>query len=182
MTEAISMAANVVPFAAIFSSIAMLGWLFQRHIAGFPLLPYEPRRPVPWNAVAPIVLLTFVITPVLAGVLPDPTDILEPTTAAEELTLSALSAGAAATAGPVVQYAVHTVNSEAIVLAAEPLEGLSFSTVAMQAGMSIALALACYAVLAVLFGATRRDLGWPVSWAMAARDLRIRVLAARTRR
>src|SRR4051794_9328113 len=39
------------------TSLAVLFRLFQKHIDGRPLLPYEPRRRVPWNGLAPIIML-----------------------------------------------------------------------------------------------------------------------------
>jgi membrane protease YdiL (CAAX protease family) len=174
MTEAISIAASVVPFAAIAGSLATLWWLFQRHIAGQPLLPYEPRRPVPWNAAAAIALLTFVLTPVLAGSISDisePAESTEPA-AADVAALTSMAAGAGAAAGPVAEYAVQAAGADSIdAWTTEPIEGLSLWAVAVQAGMSVALTLACHASLAAFFGATRRDLGWPTDWGIARRDL-----------
>jgi membrane protease YdiL (CAAX protease family) len=174
MTEAISIAASVVPFAAIAGSLATLWWLFQRHIAGQPLLPYEPRRPVPWNAAAAIALLTFVLTPVLAGSISsisEPAESTEPA-ASDVAALTSMAAGAGAAAGPVAEYAVQAAGADSIdAWTTEPIEGLSLWAVAVQAGMSVALTLACHASLAAFFGATSRDLGWPTDWGMARRDL-----------
>jgi membrane protease YdiL (CAAX protease family) len=174
MTEAISIAASAVPFAAIAGSIATLCWLFQRHIAGEPLLRYEPRRPIPWNAAAPIALLVFVLTPVLASSISgitEPAESTEPA-AADAAALTSMSAGAGAAAGPVAEYAIQAAGAESIdAWTTEPVEGLSLWAVAVQAGMSVALTIACHASLAAFFGATRRDLGWPTDWATTRRDL-----------
>jgi membrane protease YdiL (CAAX protease family) len=179
MTEAISTAANVVPLAAIAGSLATLWWLFQRHIAGQPLLPYEPRRPVPWNAAAPIALLAFVLMPALASAISKFADRAPPAdstelAAADETLQTSLVAGAGAVAGPVAQYAIEEATAATHdAWTTEPAKGLSLWGVAVQAGMSVALTLACHASLAAFFGASRRDLGWPTDWAMMRRDLRI---------
>jgi membrane protease YdiL (CAAX protease family) len=57
MTDTISIIANVVTTVAALGSLATLLLLFQRHIGGRPLLEYEPRRPVPWNFLAPALML-----------------------------------------------------------------------------------------------------------------------------
>lgn len=42
---------------AALASGGVLWRLFQKHTAGLPLLTYEPRRPVPWSFVAPLLML-----------------------------------------------------------------------------------------------------------------------------
>jgi membrane protease YdiL (CAAX protease family) len=177
MTDFVSFAANFVPLAAIAGSLATLWWLFQRHIAGEPLLPYEPRRPVPWNAVAPVVLLTFVLTPTLATAISElstisPAEGVTEFDAADAAMRASIAAGAGAVAGPVGEYAVQEATG-VTQNAWTTLPRLSLWFVAIQAGMSVMLAFGCQAALAALSGATRRDLGWPTDWAMARRDLRI---------
>ena len=134
MTEAISIAANAIPVAAIIGSVVTLCWLFLRHIAGQPLLPYEPRRPIPWNAAAPIALLAFVLTPALAASvsgISEPAESTEPA-AADVAALTSMAAGAGATAGPVAEYAVQAAGAESIdAWTAEPAEGLSLWAVAI---------------------------------------------------
>jgi membrane protease YdiL (CAAX protease family) len=176
MTEAISIAASVVPIAAIFGSFATLWWLFQRHISGEPPLPYEPRRSVPWNAAAPIALLVFVLAPVLTASVTGITEPAESTelAPADMAVLTSMAAGAGGAAGPVAGYVVQAAGAEAIdAWTTEPIAGLSLWAVAVQAGMSVALTIACHASLAAFFGATRRDLGWPTDWATTRRDVRI---------
>lgn len=53
-----------VLLAAAVTSASVLARLFQKHISGEPLLRYQPRRSVPWNFVAPLVILA----PALAAV------------------------------------------------------------------------------------------------------------------
>jgi membrane protease YdiL (CAAX protease family) len=48
------------------STLTLL-WLFQRHVGGQPLLDFEPRRPVPWNFLAPTVVLAPAIMAMAAA-------------------------------------------------------------------------------------------------------------------
>jgi membrane protease YdiL (CAAX protease family) len=66
---------------ATFASLSTLFWLFQKHIAGRPLMAFAPRRPVPWNFLAPAFVLTPAIVTLWVSVSPRP---VEPTVPAEQ--------------------------------------------------------------------------------------------------
>jgi membrane protease YdiL (CAAX protease family) len=46
------------------ASLTTLAWLASKRVAGQPLLPYEPRRPVPWN----FVIVALAIAPALLSI------------------------------------------------------------------------------------------------------------------
>ena len=63
-------------------SLATLLALLQKHLAGKPLLPYEPRRRVPWGAGATMIAFYLVIMHLLAPLMdtaPEMTSDLDPT-------------------------------------------------------------------------------------------------------
>ena len=123
-----------VLLAAAVTSASVLARLFQKHISGTPLLPYRPRRSVPWNFVAPLVIL------------------------APALTAVAMSAGAGDGGD-------------------DPGDALSVNEIWGAGLFSLALAVAAWAMLAAVFRATPRDLGFPKSGYEFFSDVRAGVVA-----
>lgn len=160
--------------AAVAVSLGTLFQLFQRHIAGEPLIPAELRRIVPWNAVAPLVLLAplliAIATSALSGggeSLPgEPETTLTAGATAAALTGAGLPAGgqsiAAAVAASATSEAFYGVDSSVMIAA---MWG--------QAAMTLTLAAACIALLVLAFRANRTDLGLPADATQFFADLRL---------
>ena len=157
--------------AAVAVSLGTLLALFQRHIDGRPLIPAEFRRVVPWNFLAPLVLLAPLMIALSAGASEDETPgAVEPelTAALTRIAVSALGLPAAALASPdavvgaAVDEAMYGVDPTAMVQA---LWG--------QSAMTLTLAAACFALLRLAFGATRIDLGLPQNWTQFFADVRL---------
>lgn len=151
------------------ASLAILFWLFQKHISSRPLLEYEPRRSVPWNVFAPLIMLAPLLAvwrTLLAGEPPqDPSPMVVASQAA--LTTSAAAAPPAASMASAV--AINLADE-----IAEENDGDSLALpIAANALFMLAMAAACYALLAVVCGATREDLGLPTSWRQFGRDVLI---------
>lgn len=153
--------------AAGLGSLATLFWLFQKHIDGRPLLAYEPRRPVPWNFLAPLALLA----PLLG------LSLVRPIGASLEQTAdrAALAAGAVASAtvgAPAAAIASCAMQSSAVEYVEQRgQQATQLWAIWAQVAGSLALALACYTLLILAFGATREDLGLPSSWSELRREV-----------
>lgn len=156
--------------AAVMVSLGTLFRLFQRHIDGQPLIPAEYRRVVPWNFLAPLVLLAPLALALLAmgdeGNLGEPE--VETATALSSAALSstgapgAAAAAAAISAGLAVDEAFYGIDPIALMQA---MWG--------QSAMTLTLSAACFALLTLAFGATRIDLGLPASWPQFFADVRL---------
>jgi membrane protease YdiL (CAAX protease family) len=156
--------------AAVAVSLGTLFRLFQRHIDGQPLIPAEYRRVVPWNVLAPLVLLAPLALALSAAgeaeVANEPD--IELTEGMTSSTAGALAlpgvgtlAGAMA-AGVAVDEAFHGIDPNALMQA---MWG--------QSAMTLTLSAACFALLILAFGATRIDLGLPESWPQFFADVRL---------
>jgi membrane protease YdiL (CAAX protease family) len=171
MSESLLFLAFALPLGALAASIATLFWLFQKHIAGQPLLAYESRRPVPWNVLAPAALLAPSLIAVAVGMLGVRGLPAEPT--ALDLSTTAASASGGAVSGlPVVSLALYVAEAaarDAWSVAAD--DGLDLSQVWSQTGSFVLMAIVCHLALAVICGATPADLGWPESWSQTRRDI-----------
>lgn len=157
--------------AAVAVSLGTLFRLFQKHIDGQPLIPVEYRRVVPWNALAPLVLLVPLLLALSLGgasegIVGDPE--VKLTTAVSNATLTAtglpgiLLSGAGLSAGIAVDDAFYGVNPVAMMQA---MWG--------QSAMTLTLTAACFALLILAFGATRIDLGLPADWPQFFADVRL---------
>jgi membrane protease YdiL (CAAX protease family) len=140
-------------------SMIVLFRLFQKHIDGRPLLPHEPRRPVPWNGLAALVLLAPLASVwgslLLGSPLPDPSF---------ELTVASSSAASAAIGVP-MSAAVTGAQATATLQEIDEEEGDWLAlTIAAQAGCMILLTAGAYAALVLVCGASWRDLGLPADW------------------
>jgi membrane protease YdiL (CAAX protease family) len=166
----LSPAAKVVYGVAALASLLVLFRLFERHIAGRPLLPFEPRRAVPWNYLAPLLIFAPAIANFALGLIAAPAVKFVPESVAVGVTASAISASACSAAAP----AVHAASRGTAVLLslaeqhraadkAPPLIWLS--SVAL-----LAMVVLGVAVLVKAYGADQHDLGLPTSWRQFRRD------------
>jgi membrane protease YdiL (CAAX protease family) len=164
--EELSATVVILMTAAGFGSLATLFWQFQKHIDGRPLLAYEPRRPVPWNFLAPLALLA----PLMGTMLVRPPALaLEQIADHAELDTSATASAAAG--APLAAAAGYAVQSAAVRYANQRSEAsIKLLAIWTHAVASLALTLACYTLLTLAFGATRRDLGLPGSLKELVRD------------
>jgi membrane protease YdiL (CAAX protease family) len=164
---------NVLIAAAALGSLVTLSALFQKHLDGRPLLEYEPRRPVPWNFLAPLVLLAPLAAVAFATAGSE--WIEETTDRTERAASAAVGAAAGAPLGPSVGCALEA----AAVEYADHRGNYAWQIRALwaQAATSLLLTLACYVLLVVGFGATPRDLGLPESWPQLRRDAGIGAVA-----
>ena len=157
--------------AAVAVSLGTLFRLFQKHIDGQPLIPVEYRRIVPWNFLAPLVLLAPLLLALsLTGA---PEEIAgEPeaalTAAVSNAALTAtglpgiLSSGAGLSAGIAVDDAFYGFDPAVM---KQAMWG--------QSALTLTMAAACLALLILAFGATRIDLGLPESWPQFFADVRL---------
>jgi membrane protease YdiL (CAAX protease family) len=155
--------------AAGVGSLSVLFCLFQKHIDGQPLLAFEPRRPVPWNVLAPLALLAP-----LAGVaLSSSTgEALAP--AAEHARYAANALTNAAAGAPWAGVVGCALEADAVNYSGRHDEqALQLYAIWAQAAASLTLTAACYALLVLAFGATWRDLGLPASWTQVRSDVLI---------
>lgn len=132
--------------AAPTASLLALAALFLRHIDGRPLVPYEPRRRVPWNGWAALLLVTPMLLNVvsrLATMEPPAGDFAAPAKADD-----------AAHDAPSGDDSEHFIRDTA-------LTSLTLTL----------LAVAVWAGLATLTGATAHDLGFPANRRQLARDV-----------
>lgn len=157
--------------AAVAVSLGTLFRLFQKHIDGQPLIPAEYRRVVPWNFLAPLVLLAPLLLALSLGGAPEGIDgepEVELTTALANATIGATGlpgvelCGGSLSAGIAVDEAFYGIDPNALVQA---MWG--------QSAMTLTLSAACFALLILAFGATRIDLGLPGSWPQFFADVRL---------
>ena len=161
---------NLAIGLAVTISLATLFRLFQKHIDGRPLLEYEPRRPAPWNALAPLVMLAPLLLALWSALQSEPQ--VDPVEQIMAFTASATAS--AAGAPPVASFGAQSIAPRLPALArrmahAEWLAG----PIWVQSAMTILLAVCCYVLLAVAFAATGMDLGLPRNWSQFRRDVRI---------
>src|SRR5690349_14092668 len=152
-------AAGLVVILVGAASFFTLYGLARIHQRGEPLLPYLPRRPVPWNGWAPLIMLAPLASVwgrLLVGEAPpDPSS-----------TLVAAVTHAAGSAIGLPPNAVITDAAMMVVaedLARQPRPWLVLA-IAGQGLFTITLALAGLLLLSAVFGATRGGLGMPESW------------------
>jgi membrane protease YdiL (CAAX protease family) len=157
--------------AAVAVSLATLVALFQRHIDGRPLIPAEFRRVVPWNFLAPLVLLAPLMIALSAGAGDE-----EPPGAVEPELTAALTRAAVNALGP-PGAPLPSPDALAGIAVDEALYGVSPAEMAQalwgQSAMTLTLAAACFALLRLAFGATRIDLGLPQNWTQFFADVRL---------
>jgi membrane protease YdiL (CAAX protease family) len=148
------------------TSLAVLYRLFLKHIDGRPLLEYEPRRPVPWNVLAPLVMLAPLVFAMSAALWTVPA--LKPSAELEAATgIAALSAAGAPPAGWFSSFAVHAALRDMLRPASEATRLWG------QSAAILILALAGFVLLMAAFKATSLDLGLPTSWRQLGRDVKI---------
>jgi membrane protease YdiL (CAAX protease family) len=150
------------------ASLAILFHLFQRHIEGRPLLEYEPRRPAPWNFLAPLVMLAPLALSwgaALLGKTPE-----DPSLAVLASTSSAAASAAGAPAAAWLGCYVATPLLHEIVIEAIDAESTG-AQIWAQAVLTLTLALGCYVLLTLVYGAPPEDLGLPTSWRQFRRDI-----------
>jgi membrane protease YdiL (CAAX protease family) len=170
MNDAPSYAMNLAIGLAITISLATLFRLFQKHIDGRPLLEYEPRRPVPWNALAPLVMLTPLLLVLWSALRSEPQ--LDPT--AEALTfLSSTTVGAVG--GPPAARITAQATAAPMLDMGRRMAGVGRMVGPMwvQSFTTILLAVGCYVLLAAAFAATDIDLGLPRNLSQLWLDVRI---------
>ena len=156
--------------AAGVASLGVAFRLFVRHIDGRPLLPHEPRRSVPWNFLAPLVLLGPSLGVLVSTVL----GAQAPAATPREAALAANFVAGAAASSPVAGFGGWAGLAAGLDAIGKAADAEQFpARVWMTAGFSVALALGSFALLAVAFGATRRDLGLPASWRQLRGDAAI---------
>jgi len=156
--------AILLPAAA---SLWLLSRLFQRHLDGQPLVPYVPRRRVPWTIVAPLTLLAPLA---LVVALPSAEDLTE---GASQQVAAALQTSASAVAGASLAAtagcAVETAAVQYYDLRLEQRRMLR--AIWSQVALFLLLLGACVLLLTKAFGANARDLGLPESWTQLRGDV-----------
>jgi hypothetical protein len=142
-------------------SLFVLFRLFEKHIGGHPLLAYEPRRPVPWNFLAPLIVVGPVALHLIGNLfLEIPID-----TAPEAPSAAAAVPAAAMTGGSAATYASHALTAATFELARHVREADRFAwNVCIASGAFLLLTAAVFVVLARLFDASPHDLGLPATW------------------
>ncbi|HEX6963930.1 MAG TPA: CPBP family intramembrane glutamic endopeptidase [Lacipirellula sp.] len=170
MNEPPVFAASLTIGLAMMLSLATLFQLFQRHIAGQPLLAYEPRRPAPWNALPALVMLA----PLLITWWVALTGSREADPATEIASMIHAHATASIGAPPACVFATIAVDANTPYLL-EPKAKAGALTYALwlQSLTSISMAAIAYLLLAALFGADGRDLGLPRDGRELLRDVKI---------
>lgn len=170
MSDVPSFALTLTIGLAVVVSLVTNFRLFEKHIDGRPLLQYEPRRPVPWSFLAPLVMLAPLLLALWSALQEAPLG--DPVTEAATLT-SAVAAeavgappaavvGSYAIAGPVLNVTRRMADDDTL-----------NARIWAQSAMTILLAVGCYVLLAVAFGATPRDLGLPRDWDECRRDVKV---------
>ncbi|MCC6491641.1 MAG: CPBP family intramembrane metalloprotease [Pirellulales bacterium] len=150
-------------------SLIVLFLLFQKHIDGQPLLAYEPRRVPPWNFAAPLLLLAPVF---LAGRLPSTAS--DPDPHAQAVLWSGLVQTTSSGVPPAAAYAAAaTLSACDGLIDAWAKAGAMPLLLLQSAAVSITLTAACYALLRLVFGATRHDLGLPADARQFLKDVGI---------
>lgn len=163
-----------IVYGLALTSAATLFWLFQRHLSGRPLLVVEPRRPVPWNFVAPLAVLFPVLAAILASLNPGETPVDAKILPAY---VTAQSARLAAMPSPLARAAdIACTLSASEWLLQSPRDPTAAETW-QSAILLISLAAMCYFLLVFIYGATRFDLGLPESARQLGRDAALGALA-----
>jgi membrane protease YdiL (CAAX protease family) len=149
-------------------SLVTLVRLAAKLHSGRPILPYEPRRRVPWNGWAPLVMLAPLVSVwgrLLVGEAPaDPS--------------STLIAGVTHATVRAIGAAPGAALYDALLLSAaqeftgEPRPWF-WLLILLQGVFTIAIALGGYLMIALAFKANREDLGLPTSWPQFWRDVRV---------
>jgi membrane protease YdiL (CAAX protease family) len=159
---------------AVTVSLATLFRLFQKHIDGRPLLEYEPRRPAPWNVLAPLVMLAP-----LAFALSSALSIGPHYDAAAETTALSASAAAGAVGAPPAAWFGSSSAAAPVLHLTRRMSDAGSTTVRIwaSAAMTLLLAACSYLLLTVAFGAKAQDLGLPRDWRQACGDVKIGAVA-----
>ncbi len=155
---------------AFLISLATLFRLFQKHIDGRPLLEYQPRRPAPWNFLAPLVMLAPLLL-ALSSALTTTSELDAQSSVASGMNAVVLSAAGSppATVFSAASLSAATADLPDHTASAETLA----SRLWLQAAMTVAMALIAYVLLTVVFGATPQDLGLPLDARQLGRDVKI---------
>jgi membrane protease YdiL (CAAX protease family) len=174
MPDVSGQALSLTVGVAMTVSLATLFRLFQKHIDGRPLLKYEPRDPVAWNVLAPLIMLAplaFALSTTLrAGPQYDAT--------AETTTLSASAAAGAVGAPPAAWFGSSAAAAPVLHLTRRMSDaGATTGRIWASAAMTLLLAACCYLLLTVAFGAKPQDLGLPSDWRQACGDVKIGAVA-----
>jgi membrane protease YdiL (CAAX protease family) len=159
--------------ASSLASFVTLFWLFQKHIDGRPLLPCEPRRAVPWNFLAPLVVLA----PLIGVAWPHSAAVAVDSSAEHAATMTA--ATMTATAGAPFAGAMSCAFDAAAVkyMRTGGMTSNVLLNIWAQVFTLLALTIACYVLMVLAYGATRADLGLPSGWRQAGRDAAIGAVA-----
>lgn len=156
--------------AAALASLVVLFRLFEKHIAGEPLLAFEPRRAVPWNVLAPLLIFAPALMNFGVALIAEPPVEFLPESIAAAATAAATGAAAAFPA-------MHAAARGAAVLLdlAEQTRAAEAATpmILLSAVALLGMVALGVLVLAKAFGADARDLGLPTSWPQLRRDVRI---------
>jgi membrane protease YdiL (CAAX protease family) len=156
--------------AAGLASLAVLFRLFEVHISRRPLLELEPRRPVPWNFVAPLIIFAPAILNFAIGLIAEP-----PVQSVPERVATAAAFHVASTAAsPAAAYTASRASAAAFDLAEENLAAEAAAPMILVGGVALlGMVVLGVVVLAKVFGANVHDLGLPTSWPQLGRDVRI---------
>jgi membrane protease YdiL (CAAX protease family) len=170
MNDAPIYAVNLTMGIAFLVSLATLFRLFQRHIDGRPLLEYEPRRPVPWNLLAPLVMLAPLILALShVGSREAEPDVRTTVTAAAETAAFSAAGAPAPAASSAAQLSAAGAELVERLANAETLAW----RLLLQSLITVAMAIVAYLLLAVVFGATVHDLGLPTNMRQLVQDVKI---------
>jgi membrane protease YdiL (CAAX protease family) len=170
MNDAPTYAVNLALGIAFLVSLATLFRLFQKHIDGRPLLEYEPRRPVPWNFLAPLIILA----PLVLALSQASERRREPDARITAATTADAAAVIAAGAPPSTALHATYFSTLGLELAQRLATAETLARrLLLQSLMMAAVALAAYLLLAAVFGATMHDLGLPRNVQQFLRDVRI---------
>jgi membrane protease YdiL (CAAX protease family) len=151
------LASPVVPAlvgAVILLSLGLWARLLRRVGGGQPLIPYQPRKPAPWNALAPVIMLAPLLGSFHAALSTTP-----PPAPPPELTVSATAQAASAVGASPGAAIAGAASSEAARVKAttQSIAGALW----MQSLITLAMGLGCYAMLVIAYRATPTDLGLP---------------------
>jgi membrane protease YdiL (CAAX protease family) len=169
MAETYQVLAGLVTLLAVGASLATLFWLFQKHIDGRPLVEFEPRRPAPWNGLAPASMLALSLV-TTAAVLMGLADASSADSPADEVAVASSAAAVSAAGASTTSYAAAAAEASAIDARSFPQTGMTIGSLWATAGVNVLITLTCYVALGSFVGATYQDLGLPESWAQARQD------------
>lgn len=162
--------ALAVFLAAVLASLLVLFRLFEKHISGQPLLEFEPRRPVPWNFLAPLLIFAPALMNFGLGLLAEPVVDSIP----ERVVTAATFHVAGATASAPAAYAASHGTAALLDMAAQQRAAEAATPMILLGGAALLCMVALgVVVLAKAFGADAHDLGLPTSWRQLGRDSRI---------